>query len=152
MKPACAIAWCCASLALGFEASAQGTGADYPSRAVTMVIPHAQAGKLRILATSGRTRSTVLKDVPTMAEAGVKDYEVIGWWGLFAPAKTPRAVLDRLHGELARALASPAVAERLKALGTDVPPSGSMAAARDFVRSQSEKFRVLVDAAGGRID
>jgi tripartite-type tricarboxylate transporter receptor subunit TctC len=62
--------------------------------------PHIRSGKLRALGTGGLTRSPVLPDVPTIAEAGVPDYEAVNWWGVVAPAGTPAAIVDKLHADI----------------------------------------------------
>ena len=62
--------------------------------------PHIRSGKLRALGTGGLARSPVLPDVPTIAEAGVPDYEAVNWWGVVAPAGTPAAIVDKLHADI----------------------------------------------------
>ena len=120
------------------------------------ILPQRQGGRVRVLATTGRTRSPTMKDVPTMIEAGVPNYEMVGWWGAFAPARTPKPVIDKLHAEIAKAMASPAVIERLAQIGNEpgIPgaPAPSPAQTRAFVQSQLEMFKRLVDAVGLKID
>jgi tripartite-type tricarboxylate transporter receptor subunit TctC len=82
-----------------------------------------RAGKVKILASSGKKRSTAVPDVPTFAEIGVSGVEAEGWFGFFAPAKTPKAIVDLLNRSLNGALTSPDVAERLTKLGMDPAPS-----------------------------
>src|SRR5436190_22277058 len=79
--------------------------------AITTMAPHVQAGKLRALATSGKSRSAVLPEVPTVSEAGVPGYEAVIWLGLMAPAGTPRAIVERLNAEVTRATGSPEMKE-----------------------------------------
>jgi tripartite-type tricarboxylate transporter receptor subunit TctC len=90
---------------------------------ITSAKPHIQAGKLRALGVTSTRRSVALPDVPTIAEAGVKGYEVSPWFAVFVPAKTPRPVIDRLHGEITKALKSPDTLERFAAIGAE--PIGS---------------------------
>ncbi len=120
------------------------------------VLPQVQAGKVRVLATTGRTRSPTMKDVPTMIEAGVPNYEMIGWWGVFAPARTPARAIDKAHAEIAKAMASPAIVERLKQIGNEAglpgAPSPTPAQTRAFVQSQLELFKRVVDAVGLKVD
>ena len=120
------------------------------------ILPQRQGGKVRVLATTGRTRSATMKDVPTMIESGVPDYEMIGWWGVFAPARTPKSVIDRIYAEIAKAMASPAIVERLRQIGNDAglpgSPAPTPAQTRAFVQSQLETFKRLVDAVGLKID
>ena len=78
-----------------------------------------KSGKLRVLATVGRTRSAVLPDVPTFAEAGVPGVEMNFWMGVVAPAGTPKPVVARLNAEFNRVLQLPAVREKLAAQGID---------------------------------
>jgi tripartite-type tricarboxylate transporter receptor subunit TctC len=72
---------------------------------ISTLAAHVKAGKLRVLAIAGRRREPLLPDVPTMDEAGLKDFRAITWFGLFAPKRTPAAVLDRMHGVVQAALA-----------------------------------------------
>ena len=78
-----------------------------------------RARKVKILASSGAKRSTAVPDVPTFAELGVKGVEAEGWFGFFAPAKTPKPIVDLLNRSLNQALQSPDVAERLTNLGSE---------------------------------
>jgi tripartite-type tricarboxylate transporter receptor subunit TctC len=87
--------------------------------ATSVVLPFIQEGKVRALAVGGRTREAALPGVPTVAEAGVPDYEYLPWLGLFARAGTPSPVLDLLRKEFADALASPEVRERLASQGLE---------------------------------
>ena len=115
---------------------------------------HIKAGKLKALAVTSASRSAALPDVPTVEEAGgaaLKDYEASSWFGLLAPAATPPEVVQRLQQEVAKALASPAVKERLLAQGA-IPGGNSSA---DFVRmidSEHRKWAQVVKAAGAKVD
>jgi tripartite-type tricarboxylate transporter receptor subunit TctC len=71
---------------------------------IATIVSHVKAGKLRVLGVAGRRREPLLPDVPTMDEAGLKDFRAIAWYALFAPKKTPAAVLDRMHGAVQQAL------------------------------------------------
>jgi tripartite-type tricarboxylate transporter receptor subunit TctC len=82
-----------------------------------------EAGKVRVLATSGPTRWPVMADVPTVQEAGVKGYEVTSWNGMFAPKNTPASVLTTVHDAIADILAQPDVKEKLRDLGIEPAPS-----------------------------
>lgn len=87
------------------------------------VVPHAKSNKLRVLAVTTAARSSLLPDVPTVSELpGMKDYQFSNWMTVFAPAKTPAAVVERLNREIAAIVAEPAVRERL--LGAGVEPRG----------------------------
>lgn len=82
-----------------------------------------RAGKMRALAVTGARRSDALPGVPTLQESGVSGYEAVSWYGMYAPARTPREIIDRTHAELARALQKPDVRERYAALGLDIVAS-----------------------------
>jgi len=77
--------------------------------AITVMAKQAEAGKVRAIATSGRTRSAVTPDLPTVAEAGVPGYEAVIWLGLMAPAGTPKPIVDKLNAEIQKVLAQPDV-------------------------------------------
>ena len=84
---------------------------------VAASLPHIRSGKLRALAVVGARRSPLLPDVPTVAEAALPGYKVESWTGLMAPGGTPKPVIDRLHQEIVRTLADPAVIKRLSEAG-----------------------------------
>ncbi len=90
---------------------------------IVALAPQIKAGKVRALAVSSKTRSSVLPDVPTMSEAGVTGYEAGSWYGILVPAGTPRDIVQRLNAEIVRAVKQPDVRERLAAEGAD--PIGS---------------------------
>jgi len=94
-----------------------------------------RSGTVRALAVTGLTRWKDIPDVPTVAEAGLPGFEVISWSGLAAPAKTPTPIIDRLHGEVTKAIAVPDVRSKLEAAGSEV--RGTTAAEmRDLVERQ----------------
>jgi tripartite-type tricarboxylate transporter receptor subunit TctC len=93
---------------------------------ITTVIQHIKAGKLRALAVTTAQRSSVAPDIPTMAESGLAGYELSSWQGVFAPAGTPKPIIDRLYAEISKILKMPDVAKRLNDLGLDIsgmPPA-----------------------------
>ena len=90
---------------------------------VALALPHAASGKLRVLATLLPARSTLLPDVPTLTEAGYAGVEVPTWQAVFAPARTPRAAIDRLAAELAAALADPALRTELERRSIHIQPA-----------------------------
>jgi tripartite-type tricarboxylate transporter receptor subunit TctC len=106
-----------------------------------------KGGRLRALAVTSRTRAAVLPDVPTMAEAGLPQYEVVLWTSLFAPAATPRPVLDALHAAALKALQAPEVRERMAALGTD-PVGNTPAQLGAILRADLEKWTAVAKSAG----
>jgi tripartite-type tricarboxylate transporter receptor subunit TctC len=87
---------------------------------IVAIVPHIQAGKLRALAVTSRRRSALLPGLPTIAESGFPGYEAGSWYGILAPAGTPRAIIERLHDELVKALRQPAVSQRLSAEGAEI--------------------------------
>jgi tripartite-type tricarboxylate transporter receptor subunit TctC len=93
---------------------------------ITTVIQHIKAGKLRALAVTTAQRSSVAPDVPTMAESGLTGYELSSWQAVFAPAGTPKPIVDRLYTEIGKILKMPDVVKRLNDLGLDIsgmPPA-----------------------------
>lgn len=120
-----------------------------------LVMPTAQAqihaGKLRGLAVAAGTRSKVLPDVPTMAEAGVTGNEAVQWNGLFAPARTPPAILDRLYRETVKAVGTQDVKERFAAEGAD-PVGSSPAEFSAFFKSEAQKWGEVAKRSGTKLD
>ena len=106
------------------------------------VAGHAKAGKLKLLAVTGKERMTIAPDIPTIAESGYPGFEAVGWFGLVAPARTPRTIVYRLNAETVKAANAPEVRERLTAVGFDVVTSTPEAFAR-YVRSEVVKWRAL---------
>lgn len=115
-------------------------------------LPHIKAGKLTALAVTSRKRSPALPNVPTMEEAtGLKDFDASSWFGLFAPAGTPRAIVDRIQADVARALAVPEVRERFLAQGAD-PGGMSSEQFAAFIRAETEKWTRVVKFSNARVD
>jgi tripartite-type tricarboxylate transporter receptor subunit TctC len=114
---------------------------------VPTVIQQARAGKLRALATTGLKRTPAAPDIPTVAESGVPGFEVTTVYGVAAPAKTSRAILDRLHADLVRALNSPDLRERLQNLGAD-PVGNTPEQYTAFIRDEIVKWTKVIKAAG----
>jgi tripartite-type tricarboxylate transporter receptor subunit TctC len=110
------------------------------------VLPHYAAGKLRALATTGLKRSIL--DLPAIAEF-LPDYEVVQWYGVLAPAGTPKDVVDRLHGEIARAIANPKLAQVLTNMGLQ-PTSNTPDEFRALIKLEIEKWGKVIKAAGIR--
>jgi tripartite-type tricarboxylate transporter receptor subunit TctC len=110
-------------------------------------LPQVQAGRARALAVSGTTRLKLAPDLPTMQEAGVPNYDITAWFAAFAPARTPKPVIDTLHKALTEATRDPAVAARLSATGID-PTSSSPEELRRFVEAEIRKWAEIVQAAG----
>jgi tripartite-type tricarboxylate transporter receptor subunit TctC len=113
--------------------------------------PHIKAGKLRALALVAPQRSPALPDVPTVAEAGLRDFEVTTWYGVLAPAGTPRPVISRLNAELVKIMHSPELKERLAATGTD-PRTSTPEEFAAYIKSEIAKWGDVIRKAGVKAD
>ena len=118
---------------------------------IETVLSLIQAKRLRPLAVSTRERTPALPDVPTVMEAGYKDYEVIGWFGLFAPAGTPPAVVDALSTEISRMMATPATRDRAAQEGA-TPVGNKPAEFERFLRSEIAKWTPIIQKTGIKVD
>ena len=115
-------------------------------------MPHIKAGKIKALAVTSAERSAALPELPTVAEAGpLKGFEASSWFGLLAPAGTPAEVVNRLQQETAKALATPALKERLQAQGA-VPSGMSPADFTKFIAAETKKWAAVVKASGATVD
>ncbi|MGE4110638.1 MAG: Bug family tripartite tricarboxylate transporter substrate binding protein [Burkholderiales bacterium] len=112
-------------------------------------LPMVKAGRMRAIAVTGTRRSTQLPDVPTVAESGVPGYSVNSWYGVFAPAGTPAAIVNKLNAAIAAGLKSPAVTQRLVGLGADVAPTSPEEFGR-IVRDEIRKWAKVVKASGAK--
>jgi tripartite-type tricarboxylate transporter receptor subunit TctC len=108
---------------------------------------YVKSGRIRALATTGLKRSSVAPELPTVAESGLPGFEVLAWYGVFAPAGTPKPIVERLSAELAKILRRPDVQETLKAQGTEAIGSTPEEAAR-FYRNEIDKWAAVVKASG----
>ncbi|MGH8689416.1 MAG: tripartite tricarboxylate transporter substrate binding protein [Burkholderiales bacterium] len=118
---------------------------------VVALMPHFKAGKLRALAVTSARRNAQLPDVPSVQEAGVRDFETVAWFGLVGPAGTPRESLMKLNAEVVRALAQPEVRQRLVDTGSEIIGSSPEAADR-HLRDEVERWAVVVRAANVRAE
>lgn len=116
-----------------------------------VVLPHIKTGKLRALATTSAKRPAIAPDVPTLAEAGLKDYEADTWYGLFAPARTPPAVLDRIHADIVKVLNLPEIRETFAAQGAEIV-ANSQAEFTRKVREDVAKWRKVVQQLQLKVD
>jgi len=119
--------------------------------AITTMAAHARAGKVKALASSGKTRSPVTPDVPTVAQAGVPGYEAAIWLGLMAPAGTPRAVLEKLNLEVNRIVDAPEVRETWAKQGAQ-PMGMSIDQFDKFLREDITKWAKVVKLSGAKVD
>lgn len=111
------------------------------------VIGYARQGRLRGLAVTGAQRSAAAPDMPTIAESGVPGYEVTTWYGVSAPAKTPKPIFDRLQSEITRALKSSELQARFKDLGADIV-ANSPEQATAYIQNEINKWAKVIKAAG----
>jgi tripartite-type tricarboxylate transporter receptor subunit TctC len=111
-------------------------------------VQHVKAGTMKLLAVSTAKRSSVAPDVPTVAEAsGIADFDIALWQGFFAPRRTPREIVMRLHAEINKILAQPEVKSKLLEAGADVKTI-SIEEFTAFVKSESDKFQRIIRDAG----
>lgn len=114
-------------------------------------LPLAKSGKLKAFAVTSATRSPLLPEVPTLAEAGVKGFEATAWFGFVAPAGTPAPILDRLNAEVVKALNDRAFRAELTALGVEVV-GNSRAEFAQLIADESRKWKQVVDKSGAKAD
>jgi len=109
-------------------------------------VAHIKSGRIKALAVTTAKRSGLVPDLPTIAEAGVKDFEANNWYGILAPAQTPRPIIDRLNKEIVAVLNAPDIKAFLFKQGLDVAPSTPEAFAA-YIRSEKAKWERVVKAA-----
>ena len=115
------------------------------------VLPHVKAGRLKVLAVMSPTRAATLPDVPTIAESGFLGFEASVWYGFMAPTGTPRLIVERLHAEVQKALASPEVRERMASSGGEAVPA-SIADFAALIRGERQRYEKLVREANIKPD
>lgn len=108
---------------------------------------HVKAGSVRPLAVTSAARSPLMPEVATFIEAGLPQYEVTAWFGIFSPAGTPAAVVEKLNAEFVKAVRVPEVTQRLEGLGAE-PLAGSAGEFSQFVRAEYDKWARVIKAAG----
>jgi len=113
---------------------------------LSAALPHAKSGKLRILAMSNEVRSPTIPEVPTFAEAGLPGFELVGWLGIFVPAKTPAEIVNRIRSEMARAIRLPEVKERLPAWGYEAVGSTPEEFTAKFRNDLATYAKIIKDA------
>ncbi len=119
--------------------------------AITTMAQLARAGKVRAIATSGKTRSSITPDVPTVSEAGVPGYESTIWLGIMAPAATPKPIIDRLNAEIQKIIRQPDVVAIWSKQGA-VPMHMSPAEFRTFMEQDVQKWAKIVKISGAKVD
>jgi tripartite-type tricarboxylate transporter receptor subunit TctC len=113
--------------------------------------PHVKAGRLRALAVTSRERLAFMPDVPTMAESGFPGFEMLSWYGLWGPAALPRDVVDRLAGEVTRAVQSPEMQEKLASQGF-LPKGSTAPELAAYVKDEIAKYARIVRDANIKVD
>ncbi len=113
--------------------------------------PQIQAGAVRALAVSTAQRSPFFPDLPTLAEAGLKDYDVTTWYGFLVPKGTPKEIRDKLYSQISEALKSPEIRARLKDMGAE-PGGETPAEFAKFIRVETDKWGKVAKDAGAKIE
>jgi tripartite-type tricarboxylate transporter receptor subunit TctC len=118
---------------------------------IVSALPHINGGKVRALAVTSAKRSPLLPNVPTVIESGLPGYEVNTYFGLYAPANTPRIIVDRLQKEVAKAVASADVKERFASQGAE-PVGSSADALAQTMKIEAEKWKRVIETANVKLD
>jgi tripartite-type tricarboxylate transporter receptor subunit TctC len=119
--------------------------------AITTMAPLAQAGKVRAIATSGKTRSLITPNVPTMSEAGLPGYDAVIWLGMMAPAGTPKAIIDALNADIQKVASAPDVKEIWAKQGA-VPMHMSAEEFGKFIEQDIQKWAKVVRFSGATVE
>lgn len=112
-------------------------------------LAHAKAGRIKTIASTGTKRTSIAPNIPTIAEAGVPGFEVVGWYGMAAPAKTPRSVIERLNSTINRVL--PELKERYANFGMEIA-GGTAAEFGAFLKSERDKWARVVKMSGAKVE
>jgi tripartite-type tricarboxylate transporter receptor subunit TctC len=114
-------------------------------------VPHVRSGKVRAIAVTGAKRAEAVPDVPTVAEAGVKGYAATNWYGMLAPAATPRPIIERHNREIVAALKAPDVVQQLKDQGIDAAPS-LPAEFTKFITAEEKKWVPIIRKSNIKVE
>jgi tripartite-type tricarboxylate transporter receptor subunit TctC len=114
---------------------------------VAVMTPHIKKGAMRPIAVTSAKRTPLLPDVPTVIEAGVPGFEVLGWFGVFAPAGTPPDVIKRLNSEINKIITKPSVVQRFAELGAE-PLGGTPEQLGAFLKAEQDKWGRLIRETG----
>jgi tripartite-type tricarboxylate transporter receptor subunit TctC len=114
-------------------------------------LPHLESGKLRALAVTGPKRLAILPDIPTLAEAGIKDVELNSWWGFVGPAGMPQHLVNTLNAEIRRALAHPEIQSTMAGWGIELTPATPEAFGR-YIASENLRWKAQVTKVGLALD
>jgi tripartite-type tricarboxylate transporter receptor subunit TctC len=135
----------------GARSDVLGGQVDLMFDAIPTMTEHIRAGKVKALGTSGATRSAVMPDVPTIAEAGVPGYEATIWLGLMAPKNTPPQIVSRLNAEVVKIVSNPETAKAWKAQGAH-PMTMSVAEFTKYLNDDIVKWAHIVKVSGAKPD
>ena len=116
-----------------------------------IILPHVKSGRLRPIAATGSRRSTLLPDLPTVAEAGLPGFSASGWYGMVAPVAVAKEIVAKLNAEITRVLRMPEIAGRLNSMAAE-PAPGTPEQFGNFIRSETEKWTRVVKAANMKVD
>lgn len=119
---------------------------------VLTALPLIQAGKLRPLGVTSRKRSRALPDLPTLSEQGVKDFDASVFFGIVAPAGTPKDVVAKLNGAFAKVLADPEISGRLQKQGLEAPAQHTPEALASYMQAEAAKWQEVIKVSGARVD
>jgi len=128
-----------------------GGQADLMFDNLPTALPHIRALKLRGLAVTTAARSPLAPELPTMAESGLPGFELSTWFAFFAPAGTPRAIVDKISGDMRRVLAQPDMQQRMAAIGVDIKASSPDELAA-FQRAELAKWGKIIKDSGAKVD
>jgi tripartite-type tricarboxylate transporter receptor subunit TctC len=118
---------------------------------VAPIVGYIKTGRIRVLGIASLQRSPQLPDVPTIHESGVPGFEAVNWFGMFAPAKTPRNIINRLNGALVQTIKTPEMQSQFIKLGAD-PIGSSVEEFTAFVKRDMEKYEKVVRISGAKVD
>jgi len=118
---------------------------------ITGLLPYIKSGQLRALGVGSKQRLALLPDVPTVDESGVKGYEMSTWYGLVAPAGTPKAIIDKINASVREAVKSPEIVKDFSSLGA-IPLTDTPAQFSEYIRSETKRWAVVIKKTGAQLD
>lgn len=118
---------------------------------ISPIVGHIKAGRVRVLGIASLQRSPQMPELPTISESGVPGFEAVNWFGMFAPAKTPKAIINRVNAALVKTIRTPELQAQFVSLGAD-PVGSSVEDFAAFVRRDMEKYAKIVKVSGAKID
>ena len=118
---------------------------------IVPIDPHVKSGRVRSIAVSSAKRSVAIPQVPTIAESGLPGFEVVGWYGVLAPARTPHPIVVRLHNELVKILQTQDIRDRLLSEGAE-PVGNTPAEFTAFIKTDIGRWAKVIKAAGAKLD